>query len=786
MATIVGELSDRFASVSNEVRGVVAHDGTLIAASPSWTRVLGWPLGHLVNHPLTAVVHPKDFTRLETLIAHTVGVGSVDGVDLRVRHAAGGHRWLRCAAVAAPEQAVVYLTAIDVTRHHQDRAVRELIEQQAEIGTWELDLGTGRMVWSATTYRLHGTDPAHTSASVAEGLVRYPPTARAVIESAFERLVEHAEPYDVELPFHPDGGGEITVRTCGRAVVRSGVVVRVFGTIQNVSALVDRERYERQLEQATARLEQSQRLAQLGNWEFDLATEALNCSRVVFEIFGVDPDRFVPTRDAFMAAVRAEDREMLKSAGVDSLRTGEHTVDYRIVRPDGQERNLRQVGRTVCDAQGQPVQLVGTVQDVTELSRAEQALIDTQELLQRVLAATRDGWWDLDLVTGSAYYSDRWYELCGYTRDQLPDEVDLWRRLTHPDDLPRFETDLEEVFTRRERTFALPSAGLHRAGHRVPMVVRGLVDYDDDGQPARISGATEDVSEARQAEIAKHDFISTVSHELRTPLTSVGGALELLAGGRVGTLSTQATQLVEIARRNACRMRLLIDDLLDIERLMSDRQPLALAQQPLHPLLERAVQDNAPFATQYDVRFVHQHSGPEVIVEADAQRLQQVLVNYLANAATFAPAGSNVIVGARRSPDRDGQVRVEVVDSGPGLPADLANSVFDRFVWADSEDRRIRGGTGLGLAIAREIIERHGGRVGVVSRPGRTCFWFDLPIVARAAASAGADPGVDPATDPGADPATDPGADPGADPATDHETDPVAHPEADPGTDPGD
>lgn len=741
METILGELTDAFASVSNELRGAVTRDGVLLAASPSWTRVLGWPLEDLVNYPLTGVVHPEDYTRLERLIQRTIDVGSVSGVDLRVRHAAGGHRWLHCAAVAAPEQAVVYLTGIDVTRHQQDRAVRELIEQQAGIGTWELDLATGRMVWSATTHRLHGTDPTRTSASVSEGLERYPPPEREVIEAAFERLVEQGQPYDLELPFRPVTGGELTVRTCGRAVVRGGVVVRVFGTIRDVTAVVERERHQRQMQKLATRLEESQRLAQLGDWEFDLATETLVCSTAVFEIFGVDPDRFAPSRDAFMAMVHAEDREAVLAAEDASLRADAQSVTYRIVRPDGHERHLRQVMRTVRDPQDQPVKLVGTLQDLTELHQAERAVVDSQQLLQRVLAATRDGWWDLDLVAGRASCSDRWYELHGYTRDELPDDVGLWRRLTHPDDLEHVEITLEEVFSRGEHLFSLSSAGLHRAGHRVPTVVRGQVDYDDEGRPVRISGVTEDVSEAHQAEVAKHEFIATIGEELRTPLTSVGGALDLLADGRVETLGAQAAQLVEIARRNACRVRLVVDDLLDIEQLMSDRQPLVLIEQSLHPLLEQAVQDNMAFAARYDVRFVHQQSGPDVIVAADAQRLQQVLANYLANAATFAPAGSDVTVGARVSPDRDDQVRVEVVDTGPGLPADLVDHIFDRFVWADSEERRNHGGTGLGLAISREIIERHAGRVGVETRTGRTSFWFDLPIVAEAAHNGGADSG---------------------------------------------
>ncbi|MGI9217355.1 MAG: response regulator [Hydrogenophaga sp.] len=232
--------------------------------------------------------------------------------------------------------------------------------------------------------------------------------------------------------------------------------------------------------------------------------------------------------------------------------------------------------------------------------------------------------------------------------------------------------------------------------------------------------------EAERASRVKSEFISTVSHELRTPLTAISGALGLVAGGVAGALPAAASDMVGIALKNSKRLSFLINDLLDMEKLLAGKLRFDRRVQPLMPLLEQALTDNQAYAEPFGVRYVLGQRVDGVQVEVDAQRLQQVLANLLSNAAKFSPSGAAVAVDVVQ---RGGTVRVTVTDQGPGIATEFQSRIFQKFSQADASDTRQKGGTGLGLAISRELTERMGGRMGFHSRPGEGArFFFELPV----------------------------------------------------------
>jgi PAS domain S-box-containing protein len=242
----------------------------------------------------------------------------------------------------------------------------------------------------------------------------------------------------------------------------------------------------------------------------------------------------------------------------------------------------------------------------------------------------------------------------------------------------------------------------------------------------RFSGSVlsfRDISQRYALDRLKDEFISTVSHELRTPLTSIRGALGLLTSGILGEVNEKSANLLRIALTNSDRLVRLINDILDLERIQSGREPLAFRSVQLADIVKQAIEDMQPMADAAGVRLIHDTTTVEIT--ADPDRLLQVVTNLLSNAVKFSPPNSPVSVMLR--PGVTGVI-LSVIDHGRGIPADKLETIFGRFQQVDASDARQKGGTGLGLAICRTIIMQHSGRIWAERNPVRgSTFRIFLP-----------------------------------------------------------
>ncbi len=249
-----------------------------------------------------------------------------------------------------------------------------------------------------------------------------------------------------------------------------------------------------------------------------------------------------------------------------------------------------------------------------------------------------------------------------------------------------------------------------------------------------------DISQRYALDRMKDEFISTVSHELRTPLTSIRGALGLLSSGILGEANEKATNLLRIALTNSDRLVRLINDILDLERIQSGREPLAFRGVQLADVVKQAIEDMQPMADAAGVQLIHDSTKVEISGEPD--RLLQVVTNLLSNAVKFSPPNSPVSVMLR--PGVTGVI-LSVIDHGRGIPADKLETIFGRFQQVDASDSRQKGGTGLGLAICRTIVLQHSGRIWAERNPVRgSTFRIFLPYHPAPMAAAGG--GLEPET----------------------------------------
>jgi len=247
-----------------------------------------------------------------------------------------------------------------------------------------------------------------------------------------------------------------------------------------------------------------------------------------------------------------------------------------------------------------------------------------------------------------------------------------------------------------------------------------------EGASPRFVSVARDVSERKALEKTKDEFIATVSHELRSPLTSIKGSLGLILAGTTGELAERTRGMLEIARRNADRLVLIINDILDLEKIAAGEMKFVIEPTELTELVQESIAANEPYAARFGVSYQATGLDAPISVNCDMDRIFQVLTNLMTNAAKFSKPGGVVKVEVEQL---DGVVRINVRDQGAGIPAAAQATIFDRFTQADSSDQRAKGGTGLGLSIVKAIVERHGGKIDFESQEGLgSNFYFDLPL----------------------------------------------------------
>lgn len=425
------------------------------------------------------------------------------------------------------------------------------------------------------------------------------------------------------------------------------------------------------------------------------------------------------------------------------IETGEAQGLMHLVHLDGEVRVIAFRNKLIHMPGHEPY-VLGFGVDVTEKIHAEDRLRVLMRQSNSILESIGDGIYSLDLEGKVTVVNPAATQMLGYRSDEMlgrtmhdlihhtkaDGKPHLWQDSAIQQSLAKLETTRvsTEVFWRKDGT-SFPVEYVARP--QIDATSREAKQAEKAGLPPSgkavgVVVAFTDTTERRALERLKDEFVSTVSHELRTPLTSLRAALGLIQSGTLSSRPEQTKQMLDIAIGNTDRLVRLVNDILDLERISSGKAQLHYTMCSMGDLMRGAVSLKQQEATKAALELTV--DAGDVTVWADPDRIIQAVANLISNAIKFSPRGSSIALTATA---RSEEAVMEVRDTGPGIPEDKLEQIFDRFRQVDSSDSRMMGGTGMGLAICKSIVKQHGGRIWAESRPGAgSSFFFTLPTKA--------------------------------------------------------
>jgi PAS domain S-box-containing protein len=431
-----------------------------------------------------------------------------------------------------------------------------------------------------------------------------------------------------------------------------------------------------------------------------------------------------------------EVREIFRKAQADDM-PGSEYYENPVRTRSGEERLIAWHNSTIRDVEGNVIAALSAGEDITERRRAKVALLETQTDLNRAQAVGQIGSWRLNVQRNELLWSDENHRIFGIAKG-TPLTYETFLSTIHPDD--------------REYVDRMWEAALHGAPYDIDhrLVVNGEVkwvrekaemEFDAAGLLLGGFGTTQDITELKLAEQAlveadrrKDEFLAMLGHELRNPLTPIRNAAHVLA--RLETGEPQVRWAQAVIQRQVAHLTRLVDDLLDVSRIVRGKVELQQKALSLADVVEQALEMARPLLAAKGHRFEQLLPAQPIWLRGDPVRLAQVLLNLFDNAAKYTPEGGHIELAVSVA---GRMLEIRLRDNGIGIPDDLLPRIFDSFQQGVRSLDRAQGGLGIGLTLAKRLVEMHGGLIEASSAgPGLGAeFTIWLPALPDATAPAG-------------------------------------------------
>lgn len=615
----------------------------------------------------------------------------------------------------------------------RERENLDLVIQGTNIGTWQWNVQTGETIFNERWADILGyTLDELAPVSINTWLdLAHPEDLKKSGELIAQHLRGEHEFYDCKCRMRHRDGYWVWVHDRGRVsrLDDSGNPLWMSGTHADISEL---QSSQKKLRDSEERLQ-----SMLSNFpgaayrcENDYHWTMLYLSAAVEQLTGYSVNDFIRTNSprSFTDLTHPDDVPWIAEQVQAALAAKEpFELLFRLRHANGHWLWVQELGRGIYDEGGDLKYIDGFIWDVTQAELANKAVQLNEQKLSTLYNQASIGIALNSLDDGR--YLECNPELCrltGYTETELI-ATNYWD-LTPRQYQSQEDQQIESLYA-SGRYGPYEKEYLHRDGHLIPVLLNGVLIEGPDGE-RKIWSFIQDITERKRIEQMKNEFVSAVSHELRTPLTSISGSLGLVTSGVLGQLPDKVHGMLGIAHKNAKRLTLLINDLLDMEKILAGKMEFDIQEQSLLSILEASLESNKAYADSYGIALVLQVDAGDLHARVDAQRLQQVLTNFISNAVKFSPSEGQVEICLSQQGD---QALIAVVDHGPGISEEFRARIFQKFSQADSSDSRQRGGTGLGLSISKTLVERMQGCIGFESVVGEgSTFYATFPLVNNA------------------------------------------------------
>lgn len=551
------------------------------------------------------------------------------------------------------------------------------------------------------------------------------PSDLAAVKAAIQKALQYKEIFQLEhRVFQADGTIGWTLSRAVPIMNEDGHIVEWFGTASNIT---ERKRAEDKLREAKEQSDQQKRLYETITsstpdliYVFDLDYRFTYANEALLSMWGKTWENAIGKKllENGYEPWHAEMHER----EIDQIIADKKPIRGEVSFPHATlgRRIYDYIFTPVLNQNGEVEAIAGTTRDITDIRNAETAISESEARF-RTMAESTDVMIAVGDTDGKAvYFNEAWTDLTGKTSAELLQ--DGWMALIHPDDEVRVKKTAAAAL-RRLTASQFEFRMIDKKGDYCWLLNKATPRFRPDGSFAGYISSTIDITEIKENEQRKNDFISMVSHELKTPLTSALSYVQVLQKKALKAEDSLAASMLDRTVIQLGKMTSMINGFLNVSRLESGKIHMDYEQFNLASLVRDAEDEAMAAITSHQLSF---SCTEDTWVEADREKIGQVINNLISNAAKYSSAGSTITISCKRN---DGSVQLSVTDAGIGISEEDLSRIFERYYRVKGIETRHIAGFGIGLYLCREIIEGHNGKIWAESIPDKgSTFTFSLPL----------------------------------------------------------